>query len=624
MLKRWIWLAMLLVALVAFVGCSDDDDDPTSPPPTTGTSFEVMVAAGKAYINDSAVCPGVLSAEILHDNLDDYTVIDIRAEGAYVAGHIPGAYHSSLGTLLDDLTAKAIPTDKPFVIACYSGQSAGHAKIAMEMMGYDDVYSLLFGMSSWHTSLDSWTGKCSNQATALAETDNNNGDLTVHAFPTLSEDAGTVVAERTAWMLQEGFKAKAYTDIVDNLDEYFVLNYFGEADYLGTGDAGIPGHITGSYQFTPYESLGDDQMLNNLPTDMPIVVYCWTGQHSSQITAYLNMLGYEAYSLKNGSNNLYWDVMTGHKWSAAQQHDYELEVGYGATPSFKAMADAGTAYVNDSAQCPGIITAVDLNDNLDDYTVIDIRALDAYDAGHIPGAFHSSLGTLLADMATIPADKPYAIACYSGQSAGHAKIALEMMGYGDVYTLLWGMSSWHTSLDSWTSKCSDQATAAAETDNNNGDLTLHAFPTLDGYTADTVVAARTAWMLEEGFKAKAYTDIVDNLEEYFILNYFGEADYEGTGGAGVPGHITGAFQYTPYASVGWNEMLANIPADMPVIVYCWTGQHSSQITAYLNMLGYDAYSLKNGSNNLYYDQLTGHKWGASHQNDFTLEPTPGS
>ena len=139
--KRWTWLFLVMIALVAFAGCSDDDDDPVTPPPAK-TAFETMAEAGAAYINDSAQCPGVISAADLNNDLASYTVIDIRGAGDYAAGHIPGAYNSSLGTLLDDLTAKAIPSDKPYVIACYSGQSAGHAKIAMELMGYGEVYSL--------------------------------------------------------------------------------------------------------------------------------------------------------------------------------------------------------------------------------------------------------------------------------------------------------------------------------------------------------------------------------------------------------------------------------------------------------------------------------------------------
>ncbi|MBT4292481.1 rhodanese-like domain-containing protein, partial [bacterium] len=271
MLKRLSWLAIMLVAMMGFWGCSDDTTTPTG-----DTAFEVMVDAAIEYVNDSADCPGVVSAQTVFDNLDDYTVIDIRGEADYMNGHIPGAYHSTFGTILGDL-ANTIPSDKPYVVACYTGQSAGHIKIAMEMMGYEEVQSLLWGMSAWSSLVTgtNWaTTTMVDDALLVPELTNNNGDLVVNDFPVLTENATTVVADRVAVMLAAGFQGIAYSAIMDNLDDYFVVNYFGLADYEGTGDYGVPGHIPGAFQFTPYASLGADEMLENLPTDKTIVVYC--------------------------------------------------------------------------------------------------------------------------------------------------------------------------------------------------------------------------------------------------------------------------------------------------------------------------------------------------------------
>jgi rhodanese-related sulfurtransferase len=150
MLKRWNWMMVLAVVLAAFWGCSSDDSVTT--PVQTQSAFTAMAAAAEPYINNSGDCPGVMSAQALYDNLADYTVIDIRSQADYDAGHILGAYHSTLPTLIADLE-NTIPTTKPYVVACYTGQSAGHAKIAMELLGYGDVYTLGFGMASWNTTL---------------------------------------------------------------------------------------------------------------------------------------------------------------------------------------------------------------------------------------------------------------------------------------------------------------------------------------------------------------------------------------------------------------------------------------------------------------------------------------
>ncbi len=614
MKTRLTWLLVLMLALTVFWGCSDDDsDDPGTP---AQTSFEVMAAAGAAYVNDGGDCPGVFPATSLEANLNLYTVIDIRSEADYVAGHIPGAYNSSLGTLLDDL-ANEIPTTKPYVVACYTGQWAGHAKIAMELAGYPDVYSLTFGMSSWNQSLDKWTINCQDYLTNPEQT--NNPVTEEFVFPVLTEGTGTVVADRVADMLTNGFKGITYSTVDANPEQYFIINYFGSADYLGNPVSGTPGHIGGSYQFTPYSSMGIEEMLPNIPHDMPVVVYCWTGQHSSQVTAYLNMLGYDAWSLKFGSNNLFYSDLEAHKWGAGSQNDFALETGYPASETFTTIATSLLEYVNDGDECPGVMDATILNDHLSQYTVIDFRDLEHFDAGHIQDAYHSTLPTLKADVegGIIPDDKPFVVACYTGQVAGHAKIALEMMGYDDTQSLKWGMSSWHTSLDSWTGNC-DDGLGIIETDNNMDDLEWNAYPTLAGETLDSRVSS----MLTADFKGIGFSSIEDHLGDYFVINYFPLADYIGEGGAGVPGHIPGAFQFTPYSSMGIDEMLGNIPTDIPVVVYCWTGQHSSQITAYLNMLGYNARSLTFGSNSLFYGVLSGHKWGPTQQNDFLLVPTP--
>ncbi len=288
-------------------------------------AFLAMEEAGSAYINDPAQTPGSISAANLFNNLDWYTVIDFRTENAYLAGHIPGAYHSTLATLIDDLS-HGIPSDKPYLLAGYTGQVANQAKIAMELLGYNEVSCLLFGMSAWNASLDYWSPHCADNL-VNPETENQNDQLTVHDYPDLQGDPETIVEVRVAEMLAAGFKGLSYEQIAQHPDDYFVINYFGEADYLGQGSSGAPGHIPGAFQYTPYASLGLGQMLNNIPTNQPVVVYGWTGQHSTQVVAYLNMLGYDAYSLKFGANSLFYSDLMAHRWSPGAMNDFPLEQG---------------------------------------------------------------------------------------------------------------------------------------------------------------------------------------------------------------------------------------------------------------------------------------------------------
>ena len=265
-----------------------------------------MAAAVEAYLNDNTDCPGVITAQTLHDNLDDYTVVDIRSADAYMAGHIPGAYKSVARDHPDGRGHDDPRPTRPSSSPATAARAPATPRSRWNSWATRTSRPSAFGMSSWHSSLaGGWNSNIGDNL-AAPETTNNNGELTVHDFPTLTGTNATIVATRVAAMLAAGFQSITWATLQPNLDDYFVVNYFGEADYLGTGTAGVPGHIPGAYQFTPYASLGFEQMLDNLPSDgTPIVVYCWTGQHSSQVVAALNMLGYNAKSLSYGSNHLF-------------------------------------------------------------------------------------------------------------------------------------------------------------------------------------------------------------------------------------------------------------------------------------------------------------------------------
>ena len=64
--------------------------------------------------------------------------------------------------------------------------------------------------------------------------------------------------------------------------------------------------------------------LENLDPDAEVVSYCWTGQTSSMLTAYLTNLGYNAKSLKFGVNSIIYDDLIGHKWSASMDYVYDV------------------------------------------------------------------------------------------------------------------------------------------------------------------------------------------------------------------------------------------------------------------------------------------------------------
>lgn len=345
MLKKfWALLLIPLLAVTVFVGCSDDD--PAGPSTDYLTSEEIFTAVattGAAWLN-SADAVGVKPHSFFDPSgtgsgFDDYLILDFRSNGdgtngGWSQGHIDGAIQVTLANFLTTVEAEAPSFDTKIMCICFTGQSAGHAVAALRMLGYTDVYSYMYGMSAYNTNLDANWENNAGPANGNAAGDWSVNIVTtetpkvdIYDWPEITglevETPAEAVRERVEATLAAGFKARSLAAIMapgeDELEDYFIVNYWSLVQYLGTDAASpTPGHIEGAYQFTPKASLAMDQDLDYLPSDgTRILVYCWTGQTSSQVVFYLNCLGYNAYSLSYGANNLFWEDIPGHQWSDA-------------------------------------------------------------------------------------------------------------------------------------------------------------------------------------------------------------------------------------------------------------------------------------------------------------------
>lgn len=319
-------LALLIAGLFAinFIACSSSTESEEEV-----IEFDVLVkyleGSNGDYINTDA--PAILAAEAVYNPAGGGVissikkVIDLRDTTAFGTGHIKDAVNTTLGGILTE-AASMSKTDS-ILVTCFTGQSAGHAVLALRLLGYENAFSLKFGMSSWNGAFDSWSNNTSSAYTADFTTTATALNA-VNTYPTLStgiETGAEILASRINTMLAGGFKGITAETVLAAKDDYYILNYFDEPDYLGQGSC-PPGHIEGAYQYTPTSSLKTTEQLKNLPTDKTIVVYCWTGQHSSQVTAFLNILGYTAVSLKFGVNGMVYDELTGSKWTESNNYPY--------------------------------------------------------------------------------------------------------------------------------------------------------------------------------------------------------------------------------------------------------------------------------------------------------------
>ena len=140
--KRLSFVALVLALVIVLLS-----------PGQFGQAQDSLQSRAEAYFGEG---PRTIQAADLFENLNDGDaendpyVISLRSPEDYAKGHIPGAVNMSVKELFTLDNLRTIPSDRDVVLVCYTGQTAGQATAALNMLGYD-AYSLLHGMSSWTT-----------------------------------------------------------------------------------------------------------------------------------------------------------------------------------------------------------------------------------------------------------------------------------------------------------------------------------------------------------------------------------------------------------------------------------------------------------------------------------------
>ena len=322
-MKKFLKFAVVFLIIPAFLltSCKDDDDDP-KPERQTDAEFQILkdhLVASSLDLNN-ILTDWITTAATINADLNNYYVIDIRTKNAddYTNGHIPGAVSCAFANVLD---TAANAGSKTIIIVCYSGQTAGHAVAALRLSGHPTAKVLKWGMSGWHTSLDSWSTSCAT--TTSANWTPSPGAIVEHTTeyddPNITE-TGTgaeILAERVASLLSGSLRGVTGETVIGAPGDYFINNYWDATDVATYGN------ISGAYRIKPLTLAGDEYIY--LDPSKDVVTYCWTGQTSSVITAYLYVLGYDSYSLKNGANSLIYNNLTTHKWDETTITDLTLE-----------------------------------------------------------------------------------------------------------------------------------------------------------------------------------------------------------------------------------------------------------------------------------------------------------
>ena len=255
---------------------------------------------------------------------------------------------------------------------------------------------------------------------------------------------------------------------------------------------------------------------------------------------------------------------------------------------------------------PAYISAAEVKKNLKNskYLIIDVRSESWFEYGHIKNAKNVKTADLLNyfESKITPADYDKIIlVCYSGQSAAYFTSLLRLAGYGNVFNMKWGMSSWRVDFadNSWNKNLKNDFASKLET-TDNLKHEKGSSPTLNtGKTeAKDILRERLVKLFAIPYKESIIKspDVFENPNNYYIINYWNKDKYNS-------GHIPGAVQYEPNTSLTSANDLLTIPTDKRIAVYGCTGQNAAYVVAYLNLLGYDTGNIAYGANSFMHKEL---------------------
>lgn len=85
--------------------------------------------------------------------------------------------------------------------------------------------------------------------------------------------------------------------------------------------------------------------------------------------------------------------------------------------------------------------------NRKDIQLIDVREIDEYRAGHIPGITHVSLSQFVERTGEIDPEKEVICVCRSGNRSGTACEYLSSLGYKKLHNMVGGMNKWSGEIE---------------------------------------------------------------------------------------------------------------------------------------------------------------------------------
>ena len=363
-------------------------------------------------ITYTAQTDNYISAKTLKDNADNYVILDARKADDYKDAHIGGAVSADMDGYVSGTISKADSdnniksvveqkgADKKYIIICYSGNR--YAKAATEVLvkngvKVSNIAILTGGMGAWRSAGE-----------ALDHYNYTNADTT---FSKMKDSSYVILDARKAADYEKGHIAGAVSADVG----YYIDNKYSSKDAAA---ANVKAAV---------DTYGKDKKY---------IVICYSGNRYAKVATGLLM--------NNGIKNANIQTLGGD--DSQQSKTGGMKAWDAKYPSYvvaKHTSSKGINFANG-------ITPENLKADVDGqkvFTVMDVRAKDDFDKGHISNAVSTPSSDEAAVMKAVNDNKNglYVLVCYSGNAkANEARNIMVNKGVDEsrIICLQGGMGTW--------------------------------------------------------------------------------------------------------------------------------------------------------------------------------------
>src|ERR1051325_4464364 len=115
---------------------------------TNSPGYQALVKDAKTRIKEI----DIEQLKALESSADKFTLVDVREDNEWAAGHAKGAVHIGRGVIERDIESRIPQKEAKLVLYCGSGSRSALAADALARMGYTNVSSLVGGLTAYKSA----------------------------------------------------------------------------------------------------------------------------------------------------------------------------------------------------------------------------------------------------------------------------------------------------------------------------------------------------------------------------------------------------------------------------------------------------------------------------------------